>query len=154
MVFGRDQPGETMVGALLRSGRVRAREKDLREKAVDLARQLRLIDVIDNRAVELSGGQKKLLEIGRALMADPKLILVDEPAAGVNPTLARQIADQILRLREAGITFLIIEHNMSLVAALCDHVVVLAEGRNLAEGSFAEVKSDHRVQMAYLGQRA
>ena len=79
--------------------------------------------------------------------------MLDEPAAGVNPSLARRIAGHILDLRRGGITFLLIEHNMGMVAELCDRVVVLAEGRNLADGSFADVRSDPRVQSAYLGQR-
>ena len=154
LVYGRDQPGESFLAAVLRPPAARRREEELRAKAIDVMRRLDILAVADNRAADLSGGQKKLLELGRVLMSDPRLIMVDEPAAGVNPTLARRIATHIQDLRRGGITFLLIEHNMGLVADLCDRVVVLAEGRNLAEGSFAEIRSDARVQSAYLGQRA
>ena len=87
-------------------------------------------------------------------MAEPKLIMLDEPAAGINPTLARKLGEHIFALKSRGITFLIIEHNMGMVAALCDHVVVLAEGRRLAEGRFAELRADRRVQDIYMGHRA
>lgn len=154
LVYGPHQPGETFTAALLRPSAARLREDQLREQAIGILRRLDILHVADNRAVDLSGGQKKLLELGRVLMSEPRLIMVDEPAAGVNPSLAKRIATHILELRKGGITFLIVEHNMGLVAELCDHVVVLAEGRNLTEGTFAEVKSDQRVQMAYLGQSA
>jgi ABC-type branched-subunit amino acid transport system ATPase component len=87
-------------------------------------------------------------------MAEPKLIMLDEPAAGINPTLARHLAEHILALKARGITFLIIEHNMGLVAALCDHVVVLVQGKPFAEGKFADLRADARVQEAYMGHRA
>jgi ABC-type branched-subunit amino acid transport system ATPase component len=114
---------------------------------------LRLDGVIDNRADALSGGQKKLLEIGRALMAEPKLVLLDEPTAGVNPTLAGEIAEHLKSLVARGITVLLIEHDMGLIARLCDPVIVMAEGKVMTEGSFAAVAKDARVQEAYLGAR-
>ena len=138
---------------MLRPASTRQREEHLREQAIGILGRLDLLAVVNNRAIDLSGGQKKLLELGRVLMAEPKLIMVDEPAAGVNPSLAKRIAARILELRHSGITFLIVEHNMGLVAELCDHVVVLAQGRNLAEGKFADIRADRQVQMAYLGQR-
>ncbi len=153
MVYGKDQPGESFAAAILRPAAARRREDALRDKAVEVMRRLDILAVADNRAADLSGGQKKLLELGRVLMSDPRMVMLDEPAAGVNPSLARRIAGHILDLRRGGITFLLVEHNMGMVAELCDRVVVLAEGRNLADGSFAEVRSDRRVQSAYLGQR-
>ena len=123
-------------------------------RTFQVARELSLLQVGDNRAIDLSGGQKKLLELGRALMAEPKLIMLDEPAAGINPTLARKLGEHILALKARGITFLIIEHNMGLVAALCDHVVVLVQGKPFAEGRFTDLRSDPRVQEAYMGHRA
>lgn len=154
MLYGKDQPGETIVAALLRTAAARAREEELRLRAIDVARELNLLHVADNRAIDLSGGQKKLLELGRALMAEPKLIMLDEPAAGINPTLGKKLGEHILALKDRGITFLIIEHNMGLVAALCDHVVVLVQGKRFIEGRFADLRADARVQEAYMGRRA
>ena len=153
MLYGADQPGEDMVPALFRLPKALEREDVLLARAVAIARRLNLFHVIRNPASDLSGGQKKLLEIGRALMTDPKLILLDEPVAGVNPTLAREIGEHLKSLVADGITILLIEHHMDMVARLCDHVVVLAEGRHLAEGSFEEMASDTHVQEAYMGRR-
>jgi ABC-type branched-subunit amino acid transport system ATPase component len=154
MLYGRHQPGETICAAVLRTPATRAREEELRRRAIVVARELDLLAVGDNRAIDLSGGQKKLLELGRALMAEPKLVMLDEPAAGINPTLAKRLGEHILALKSRGITFLIIEHNMGLVASLCDHVVVLAQGKQLAQGRFAELRADRRVQDIYMGHRA
>jgi ABC-type branched-subunit amino acid transport system ATPase component len=154
MLYGKHQPGETFCAAVLRTQAARAREEELRVRAIEVARELNLLEVGDNRAVDLSGGQKKLLELGRALMAEPKLIMLDEPAAGINPTLAKKLGEHILALKARGVTFLIIEHNMGLVAALCDHVVVLVQGKRFTEGRFADLRSDPRVQEAYMGHRA
>jgi ABC-type branched-subunit amino acid transport system ATPase component len=153
MLYGKDQPGEAFYAAVLRPKKATAREEELRTRAIAVARELNLLHVGDNRAIDLSGGQKKLLELGRALMAEPKLIMLDEPAAGINPTLARKLGEHILALKARGITFLIIEHNMGLVAALCDHVVVLVRGKRLTEGKFAELRHDPCVQNAYMGHR-
>ena len=154
MLYGRDQPGESFTGAVLRPRNAREAEEQLRKRAIEVARRLDLLVVGDSCARDISGGQKKLLELGRVLMADPKLVLLDEPAAGVNPTLARRLATHIRELRGLGLTFLVVEHNMGLVAELCDHVVVLTNGKRLAEGSFAEVRADPRVQLAYMGGQA
>jgi ABC-type branched-subunit amino acid transport system ATPase component len=154
LLYGKDQPGEAVMAALLQPAAARRREEELISQAMAIARQLEILNVVDHRAIDLSGGQKKLLELARVLMANPKLILVDEPAAGVNPSLAKRLAEHILALKSKGMTFLIIEHNMGLVATLCDHVVVLAQGRTLSEGKFALLRADRRVQAAYLGRRA
>jgi branched-chain amino acid transport system ATP-binding protein len=107
---------------------------------------------MDETGDSISGGQKKLLELARALMLDPELILLDEPAAGVNPALMDRLAAVIQRInRELGKTFLIIEHDMSLVARLCTRVTVMAAGQRLADGDYASVASDSRVIEAYLG---
>ncbi|MSP48926.1 MAG: ABC transporter ATP-binding protein [Alphaproteobacteria bacterium] len=153
LLYGSNQPGEDMLPALLRLPRALAREEVLIERAVAVARRLNLLQVIRNPASDLSSGQKKLLEIGRALMTEPKLILLDEPVAGVNPTLAREIGEHLKALVADGITILLIEHHMDMVARLCDHVVVLAEGRHLAEGSFEEMAANPAVQEAYMGRR-
>ena len=113
---------------------------------------LRLTDLADELAGNLSGGQKKLLELGRAMMAEPKIVLLDEPGAGVNPTLLGNLADMIERLnRERSYTFCIIEHNMDMIARLCEPVIVMAEGSVLTQGSMEAVRTDARVLDAYLG---
>ena len=113
---------------------------------------LGLSHVRDELAGNLSGGQKKLVELGRTMMTDARLVLLDEPGAGVNPTLMRRIMEMILRLnRERGYTFCIIEHDMDLIAELCHPVIVLAAGRVLTTGSMAEVRADERVIDAYFG---
>ena len=154
MLYGARQPGETLWKSIARPAAVSRRESELRERAAMVARRLNLGRVANDPASALSGGQKKLLEIGRALMTDPRLVLLDEPIAGVNPTLANEIAAHLESLAgEEGLTFLVIEHNMDMIARLCWPVVVMTEGRRLAQGTFAEVAADPRVQAAYMGER-
>jgi branched-chain amino acid transport system ATP-binding protein/neutral amino acid transport system ATP-binding protein len=152
LLYGPAQPGEGVLAALLGAGR--ARDQALRERALAIAARLNLRRVIDQPAASLSGGQKKLLELGRALMAEPRLLLLDEPVAGVNPTLAAEIGHHIAALRDEGLSVLVVEHHMDFVASLADRVLVMAQGRLLAEGSFAEIAADHAVQEAYMGRRA
>lgn len=153
MLYGQNHPGEGLLASLTGSAVGRRHEEELAEQALSTARRLRLTHVIDNPVTALSGGQKKLVEIGRALMAKPRLILLDEPMAGVNPTLMAEIAEHLKALNAEGVTICLIEHDMKLIGSLCDPVIVMAEGRKLTEGSFAEVVSDERVQEAYLGGR-
>jgi branched-chain amino acid transport system ATP-binding protein len=153
MLYGQHQPGEHLWAAVLGSGGARDRERALREQAFQVARRLKLDHVLDHLVLDISGGQKKLLEIGRALMARPRMLLLDEPMAGVNPTLAREIADQLARLREDGLTVLLIEHDLELVRLLCDDVVVMAEGAFLTRGRYDDVIANPAVQDAYLGRR-
>jgi ABC-type branched-subunit amino acid transport system ATPase component len=153
LLYGTRQSGERLVHAVLRSPTARRREVELGARARVIAQRLNLTRVLHHRAAELSGGQKKLLEIGRALMAEPKLLLLDEPVAGVNPTLAREIGEHLRRLVADGISVLLIEHHMDTIAALCDPVIVMAEGRQLRQGSFAELAADPEVQEAYMGRR-
>jgi branched-chain amino acid transport system ATP-binding protein/neutral amino acid transport system ATP-binding protein len=153
LLYGQHQPGESLAVALLGMPSMRRREEELRDRAVAIAARLNLTRVLDNQAAALSGGQKKLLEIGRALMAQPKLLLLDEPVAGVNPTLAAEIARHIAHLREEGMTVLVVEHHMDFVASLCDPVIVMAEGKLLAQGDFESIANDARVQEAYMGRR-
>jgi len=153
MLYGDAQPGESVLAALRRSRAARQREAELLDAAQVVATRLNLVRLLNEPASSLSGGQKKLLEIGRVLMARPQIILLDEPVAGVNPSLAREIAQHLRGLVDEGLTVLLIEHHMDTIAALCDHVVVLAEGRNLAEGTFAQVAADPAVQEAYMGRR-
>jgi ABC-type branched-subunit amino acid transport system ATPase component len=154
MLYGRDQPGENLLTAIFGSRAARRREAELAEKALETARFLRLDKLIDNPATALSGGQKKLLEIGRALMAEPRLVLLDEPTAAVNPTLQNEIGERLLELPKRGITVLLIEHDMGFIARLCQPVIVMAEGQVLTQGTFDEVRTDARVREAYLGRRA
>jgi branched-chain amino acid transport system ATP-binding protein/neutral amino acid transport system ATP-binding protein len=153
LLYGPRQPGERVVPAILRPPAARRRDDELRARAVAIAQRLNLIGVLDNRAADLSGGQKKLLEIGRALMAEPRLLLLDEPVAGVNPTLAREIAEHLRTLLADGISILLVEHHMDTIAALCDPVIVMAEGTLLREGRFAELANDPVVREAYMGRR-
>ena len=151
LLYAQHLPGQRLLPALL--GRGRRAERAALDRAWAVCRRLNLLRVANNPASDLSGGQKKLLEIGRALMAEPRLVLLDEPIAGVNPTLAEEIADRIRALRDDGVTFLVIEHHMDLIARLCDPVIVMAEGRRLTEGRFAAVQDDPAVQEAYMGRR-
>ncbi|TWT03966.1 ABC transporter ATP-binding protein [Reyranella sp. CPCC 100927] len=154
MLYGRHQPGEGLLPALLGTAATRRREAQLAERAFEIARLLNLERVIDNPASALSGGQKKLLEIGRALMAEPRLVLLDEPTAGVNPVLKAEIAQHLRALPARGISVLLIEHDMRFIGELCDPVIVMAEGQVLAEGTFDTVRADARVREAYMGVRA
>ena len=153
MLYGKAQPGEGLFAALLGARAARKREDELAERAFAIATRLKLSAVLDNPVTALSGGQKKLLEIGRALMAQPRIMLLDEPMAGVNPTLADEIAVHLAALNREGITICLIEHDMALIRRLCDPVIVIAEGKTLTEGSFDQVAADPRVQEAYLGRR-
>ena len=130
---------------------MRAAERRARERAEAILESVELSHLATARAETLSGGQKKLLELARALMSDPSIILLDEPGAGVNPTLMRSLVEAIRALQAAGRTFLLIEHDMDLVTELCDPVIVMAEGRTLVQGPFADVRRDPRVLDAYLG---
>jgi len=153
LLYGTRQPGERILLALIRTNAACRREAELRERAHGIAQRLNLTRVLGQRAAELSGGQKKLLEIGRALMAEPTLLLLDEPVAGVNPTLTREIGEHLRNLRAEGISVLLIEHHLDTIAALCDPVIVMAEGRHLREGTFDEVANDPAVQEAYMGRQ-
>lgn len=153
MLYGAEQPGESLLAGLFGSAAARRREAALAERAFEIAGRLKLSHVLDNPVTALSGGQKKLVEIGRALMAEPKILLLDEPMAGVNPSLADEIAAHLTALNRGGLTICLIEHDMALIKRLCAPVVVMAEGKTLTQGSFEEVASDIRVQEAYLGRR-
>jgi branched-chain amino acid transport system ATP-binding protein len=145
------QSGERLFANWLIPGRVASEERANAEKAMAHLEFLGLARLAREPARVLSGGQRKLLELGRVLMADPRIILLDEPGAGVNPALLDQIIERVLEINRLGITFLIIEHNMDLVARLCGHVFVLAAGRMLYEGKPADVVRNPEVIDAYLG---
>jgi branched-chain amino acid transport system ATP-binding protein len=148
------QTGETVTGALFRRSAIRAEEARLRDKARGLLEFMTLDRVADQPAGKISGGQMKLLELARALMGDPRVILLDEPAAGVNPSLTRILIERIEALNRRGTTFVVIEHNMDFVMRHCDPVVALAEGRVVFQGSAEEAQRNPLLLDAYLGAPA
>ena len=153
MVAGSHQVGENIFNSWFSSKKVNLREKEILEKAFDSLEFLGLSKLKSDLAGNLSGGQKKLLEIGRTMMTDAKLVLLDEPGAGVNPTLMLKIIEMIRRLNtERGYTFCIIEHDMDLIEKICDPVIVMAEGSVLFKGNFEEVRNNDTVIEAYLGK--
>lgn len=151
LVAGQAQIGEGLFANFLQPGRVAAQERASTAKALELLEFLSLARLANEKAKVLSGGQRKLLELARVLMADPAIILLDEPAAGVNATLLEVIIDRIRAINERGVTFLLIEHNIDMVARLCNRVIVMAAGQLLCQGTAEEVSRDRRVIDAYLG---
>lgn len=148
------QCGERLFANFLPGRRIEKEERQNAAKAMALLEFLTLAKLANAPARELSGGQRKLLELARVLMADPEIILLDEPAAGVNPALIEVIIERIADINRRGVTFLIIEHNMGLVARLCREVFVMAQGRLIAQGAPAEVVRNAGVIDAYLGRSA
>jgi ABC-type branched-subunit amino acid transport system ATPase component len=148
------QSGDSAWRCFATPRRVREEQDAAIARARELLEQVDLWRLANEPAANLSGGQKKLLEISRALMHQPEIILLDEPAAGVSPVMIQVIGKTVLRLRAEGITFAIIEHDMDVIAQLCDPIYVLAEGRTLTKGTFREVASNRQVMQAYLGKVA
>jgi branched-chain amino acid transport system ATP-binding protein len=151
LLAARKQDGERMLPNLFSTAAVAREERQNIDKAMTLLAFVTLDRLARNPARVLSGGQRKLLELARVMMADPQIILLDEPAAGVNPSLIETIIARISEINARGVTLLIIEHNMSLLARLCSEVFVMAEGRLVCQGPPAEVVRDRRVIDAYLG---
>ena len=152
MMVPAGQAGETLWNVWFRRAKVSAEERRIRNKADEVLEFLTISHLADQKASQISGGQKKLLELGRTMMVDARIVFLDEVGAGVNRTLLNTIGDAIVRLnKERGYTFCIIEHDMDFIARLCNPVIVMAEGRVLAQGTPDQVKNDERVIEAYLG---
>jgi branched-chain amino acid transport system ATP-binding protein len=145
------QTGERFWANFTTPGRVAAEDRAARDKAMGLLELVALARLADQPAQVLSGGQRKLLELARVMMADPKVILLDEPAAGVNPALLEVLIDRIRQINAGGVTFVLIEHNIDMVSRLCNRIVVMAQGRLLFEGRPDQVSREPRVIEAYLG---
>ena len=146
------QVGESLLGAWFKREKVVRQEAEMRGKAEEVISFLNMGHLANELAGNLSGGQKKLLELGRTMMASPKVVILDEVGAGVNRTLLKEIGDAILSMnRERGFTFCMIEHDMDFISRLCDPVVVMAEGKILAQGSVEKIKANEDVIEAYLG---
>lgn len=146
------QLGESLARTWFTPGAARAREHEVRQKALDVIDFLKLAHVKNELAGNLSGGQKKLLELGRTMMVDAKVVLLDEVAAGVNRTLLQDLAANIERMnQELGYTFFVIEHDMDLIGRLCDPVIVMAAGEKIAEGPMAEIRANPAIIEAYFG---
>ena len=153
MMVPPNQYGENLIYAWFRNNDVKKQEEEIRTKAIEVIEFLNLNHLTQELAGNLSGGQKKLLELGRTMMVDSKLVLLDEVGAGVNRTLLNDISDAILRLnKEKNYTFFVIEHDMDLIEKICDPVIVMAEGSVLFKGTFSEVKNNEDVIEAYLGR--
>jgi neutral amino acid transport system ATP-binding protein len=146
-------PGERLLGLTVQPRAAGRREREARDRAFELLDLFNLREKADDYAGTLSGGQRKLLELARSLMVEPKLVLLDEPMAGVNPTLGQRLLVHIEQLRrEQGITFLFVEHDMDVVMTHADRVIVMAQGQVIAEGPPEEIRNDERVLDAYLGR--
>ncbi len=153
MMVPGNQRGEKLIYALFGDKVVRQQEEEIRAKAIEVIEFLNLKHLTQEIAGNLSGGQKKLLELGRTMMVEANLVLLDEVGAGVNRTLLNEISDAIIRLnKERNYTFFVIEHDMELIEKICDPVIVMAEGGVLFEGNFSQVKSNEEVIEAYLGR--
>jgi len=149
------QPGEHVWRLLATPRAGRVREREIRERALDLLRLVRLDGLARDYAGTLSGGQRKLLELARALMTEPRLVMLDEPMAGVNPTLGAQLLSRLEKWREEqGLTFLLIDHDLEAVMSISDRVIVMNDGRVIAAGTPAQVRADPLVVEAYLGAHA
>jgi len=154
MLAPKHQRGEQLWRSVLPVVRtdVREQESELLEQAWETLRFFDLDHLWDEAAKNLSGGQRKLLEMARVLMTDPDVVLLDEPLAGVNPTLEQRLLERVHALREEGYTFLLVEHDMDVIMENCEHVIVMHQGKVLAEGTPAEIQSNERVIEAYLGE--
>ncbi len=152
MMVPEGQTGEKLMDALLKPSLVSREEQIVRDKALNVINFLKLNNLKNELAKNLSGGQKKLLELGRTMMVDAKIVLLDEVGAGVNRTLLKEIGDAILKLNNEGYTFCLIEHDIDFISRLCDPVIVMSDGSVLFEGKAEEVKKNEKVIESYLGK--
>ena len=153
MVVPGNQKGEKLLYSLMNSQKIKKEDELIKDKAMEVLKFLKIEHLKNERAGNLSGGQKKLLELGRTMMVDAKLVLLDEVGAGVNRTLLKDLGTAILRLnKEKGYTFCMIEHDMDFISRMCDPVIVMADGSVLFEGTSDEVKTNEKVIESYLGK--
>lgn len=151
MLAAQGQRGESAMRALFARGSWLAQEEQLRAKALDLLNWVGLGEAVGQRAGSLSGGQRRLLDMARALMAEPKMLLLDEPTAGVYPTIVMLMAERIKEVAAQGLTVLVVAHNMTFLESVANDVVVMDQGKMLTRGSIAEVRGNRQVAAAYLG---
>jgi ABC-type branched-subunit amino acid transport system ATPase component len=152
LVGTREVGGETFAAALLRRREWKRAQQRALDRAAELLHRFNLAPLANDYAETLSGGQQRLLELARALMARPSVLLLDEPFAGVNPTLAKELADHIEELKDSGLAIVLIEHDLGLVGRLCDPIVVMSEGSVLATGDMDDISANADVVTVYLGQ--
>ena len=152
LAAARNQIGERVINQFLKPRKIRRQEAANLDKAARIMDLLKLTSLADQPAGRLSYGQQKLLELGRVLMAEPRMVLLDEPTAGVNPTLIRQIVNVLTQLKESGIRFFLVEHNMPLVAELCERLLVMESGRLIFSGTPDQAMRNREVIEAYLGR--
>ncbi len=154
MLAPRGQLGESLYRSVtpgLRSG-VREQEEELRERVWETLELFEIDHLAEEEAGNLSGGQRKLLEMARVLMTDPEMVLLDEPLAGVNPSLEKKLLERVHELRDEGYTFLLVEHDMDVIMNNCEHIIVMHQGQVLAEGDASDIRSNDQVIEAYLGE--
>jgi branched-chain amino acid transport system permease protein len=150
LMGARPWDGERLSASIIGRRKWRRRQAELTWKALGIMEDFGVVSLADELAANLSGGQKRIVELMRIIMGEPTLMLLDEPLAGINPTLARTICDHLLALRDAGVTMLVIEHDLALVERLCDPVIVMAQGKVLSEGSMSDLRRHKEVVSAYL----
>jgi ABC-type branched-subunit amino acid transport system ATPase component len=152
LVAAARQPGESLLDAVLRRSLIRQAETRNLRRAAQLLGDFELYQLRNSYASEISGGQKRLLQLARALMAEPRMLLLDEPMAGISPVLIERIVGHLRRIRDSGVTVVLIEHNLNVVELICDEVTVMVDGTPIARGTMQEVRAHHQVLDAYLGR--